>query len=380
MLTAEVMELISIAVLKDRAEDVVSHLLKSGVFHPVDIRGIEKELENVSQFQMEKEYSLYESLQLRVRDITGRLGITLSPRKEIKNFSYAEADNSLSRAEEAIKPLMTKKNDLSAELSTKEVMLSRLGEYVPFSRNTPPSSYSFLKADMGSLEEKNLPILERSLKDIPHIIYPFKKNGSRADILFIGLRRDRELLDKVLRDLGWLKLDYSNEPRELSGEVTEKIKNEIGACKKNMESVNVSLGKLKDELRESLSDAEVFINVKRSLLEARRYSCATEKTALISGWVPKSDKDRIIRGVKRLDPSSCVEERSVEELDMPMEDIPVKLNHTKIFRPFELLIGAYGIPRYGTIDPTIFVAISFLIMFGAMFGDLGHGLVLSVVS
>jgi len=65
---------------------------------------------------------------------------------------------------------------------------------------------------------------------------------------------------------------------------------------------------------------------------------------------------------------------------MPKEDIPVKLRHTRIFRPFELLIGAYGIPRYGTIDPTIFVAISFLIMFGAMFGDLGHGLVLSGIS
>jgi V/A-type H+/Na+-transporting ATPase subunit I len=45
-----------------------------------------------------------------------------------------------------------------------------------------------------------------------------------------------------------------------------------------------------------------------------------------------------------------------------------------------MLIEAYGIPRYGTIDPTIFVAISFLIMFGAMFGDIGHGAVLVLVS
>ena len=117
-----------------------------------------------------------------------------------------------------------------------------------------------------------------------------------------------------------------------------------------------------------------------SLLEARRYSCATEKTALISGWVPKSDKDRIINDVKKLDPSSCIEERNAEELDISKEEVPVKLKHTKVFKPFELLIGAYGIPRYGTIDPTIFVAISFLLMFGAMFGDMGHGLVLVVIS
>ena len=45
-----------------------------------------------------------------------------------------------------------------------------------------------------------------------------------------------------------------------------------------------------------------------------------------------------------------------------------------------MLIEAYGIPRYGTIDPTVFVAFSFLLMFGAMFGDIGHGAVLTVIS
>jgi Archaeal/vacuolar-type H+-ATPase subunit I len=58
----------------------------------------------------------------------------------------------------------------------------------------------------------------------------------------------------------------------------------------------------------------------------------------------------------------------------------VKFKHSAVFKPFEFLIDTYGIPRYGTIDPTIFVAISFLVMFGAMFGDMGHGLVLALGS
>ncbi len=380
MFTAEAMELVTITVLKERAEEVVSRLLKSGVFHPVDIRGIEQEMEGVSQFQIDKEYSLCESLQLRLGDIVRKAGITLSPGKELKGFSYDEADKNLSKAEEAIKPLVAQREDLNVRLSTKEAMLSRLEEYTPFSINTPPSSRSFLKAEMGSIEEKNLPILERSLKDIPHIIYPFKKEGSRAVLLFIGLRRDRELLEKVLRDLGWIKLDQSNEPKELSKEVVKKIKDEIDVCKKNIETVTSSLGKLKDELREGLSETESYVAVKRSLLEVKKYSCVTEKTALISGWVPRPEKDRILNEVRKFDPSSCIEERRAEELDIPKEEIPVKLQHTKIFKPFELLVDAYGIPRYGSVDPTIFVAISFLIMFGAMFGDMGHGLVLSLAS
>ncbi|MCX5666511.1 MAG: hypothetical protein NT036_05695 [Candidatus Omnitrophica bacterium] len=380
MLTAEAMELVTIAVLKEKTESIVSRLLKSGVFQPVDIRGIEEGMGGISPFQIDKEYALYESLQSRLGEIAKKTGIRLAPKKELKNFSYDEADKILTRFEEAIKPLVAEREDLNARLNTKEAMLLRLEEYAPFAVNRLPSSYSFLKAQMGSIEEKSLPVLERSLKDIPHIVYPFKKEGSRVALLFIGLRRDRELLDKVLRDLGWAKLDQNQEPQEFSKEVVKKIKDEIDLCKKDVEAVNSSLGKLKDELQGGLSDIEAYVKVKKSLLEAKRYSSVTEKTALISGWVPRSEKDRIIDEIKKLEPCSCVEERRAEELDIPKEEIPVKLQHTKIFKPFELLIDAYGIPRYGTIDPTIFVAISFLIMFGAMFGDLGHGLVLSVVS
>ncbi|MDD5173310.1 MAG: V-type ATPase 116kDa subunit family protein [Candidatus Omnitrophica bacterium] len=380
MFTAEAMELITIAVLKEREEGVVSLLLRSGVFHPVDIRGIEKGMEDISQFQIEKEHSLYESLQSRLRDIAKKTGMALLPKKEFRNLSYEEADKNLGKAEEAIKPLIAEKEDLVSRLNTKEAMLSRLEEYVPFSIGRPSSSYSFLKVEVGSLEEKNLPLLNRSLKDIPHIVYPFKKEGSRSALLFIGLRRDRELLDKVLRDLGWIKLDQEQEPQDLSREVVKKIKDEIDVCKKDIEAVAVNLRKLKDELLEGLSDIETYVTVKKSLLEAKKYSCITEKTALISGWVPGSEKEKIIDEVKRFDPSSCIEERMAEDLNIPKDEIPVKLRNTRIFRPFELLIDAYGIPRYGTIDPTIFVAISFLIMFGAMFGDLGHGLVLSAVS
>jgi V/A-type H+-transporting ATPase subunit I len=36
----------------------------------------------------------------------------------------------------------------------------------------------------------------------------------------------------------------------------------------------------------------------------------------------------------------------------------------------------YGVPSYSELPPTAFFAVSFLVMFGLMFGDVGHGLVL----
>ena len=44
-----------------------------------------------------------------------------------------------------------------------------------------------------------------------------------------------------------------------------------------------------------------------------------------------------------------------------------------------MLISNFGMPRYNELDPTIFVGITFVLMFGFMFGDIGQGLVLLLV-
>ena len=380
MLTTEAMELLSIAVLKTKAEEISSHLLRLGVFHPVDISHIEEALKDLSHFQIDKEYSSYEALQARLSDIVRKTGITLSPQKEVRDFSYDYVDRRLEQVQKEVDPLIVKKGALYAELKTKESMLSHITEYVPFSLERPASSYTFLKVELGGLEEKNIPILERSLKSIPHIFYPFKKEGSKVVMLFIGLRRDRDLIDKVLKDLAWQKLDYEHEPQALSKDVIKKINDEIESCKKNIEEVDRSVNDIRIASEEEVSGLNSFISVKKSLLEAKKYSCMTEKTVLISGWVPREEKDRIIRALNKIDASAFIEDKRAEDVSVPKEEIPVRLKHTRLFKPFELLIGAYGIPRYGSIDPTIFVAISFLIMFGAMFGDSGQGLVLSIIS
>ena len=44
--------------------------------------------------------------------------------------------------------------------------------------------------------------------------------------------------------------------------------------------------------------------------------------------------------------------------------------------PFEMYVKMYGLPAYNEMDPTWFVAITYSFIFGAMFGDVGQGLVL----
>ena len=71
------------------------------------------------------------------------------------------------------------------------------------------------------------------------------------------------------------------------------------------------------------------------------------------------------------------EEKSEDQQDVK-NDTPTMMKHNRIIRPFETLTRLYGVPSYSEIDPTPFLFITFPLLFGIMFGDIGHGLVLAI--
>ncbi len=58
-------------------------------------------------------------------------------------------------------------------------------------------------------------------------------------------------------------------------------------------------------------------------------------------------------------------------------NVPVALQNPRFLSPFELMVNTYARPRYKEIDPTILITLTFPLLYGAMFGDVGHGLVLA---
>lgn len=60
-------------------------------------------------------------------------------------------------------------------------------------------------------------------------------------------------------------------------------------------------------------------------------------------------------------------------------DPPTKLKNPRFFKPFEMFIRMYGLPSSNEMDPTVFVALTYTFIFGAMFGDVGQGLCLFVI-
>ncbi len=58
---------------------------------------------------------------------------------------------------------------------------------------------------------------------------------------------------------------------------------------------------------------------------------------------------------------------------------PTLLTTTPASRPFQTIVATYGVAPYTNVDPTLFAGAAFVLMFGMMFGDVGHGLLLALL-
>jgi V/A-type H+-transporting ATPase subunit I len=113
-------------------------------------------------------------------------------------------------------------------------------------------------------------------------------------------------------------------------------------------------------------------------LDARACAYAAHHLFIIEGWLPAARLKNLDERVRRaLGPEVVVSTLGTE--DWRAGATPVALHNPRVLRPFEVLTRALPLPKYGTIDPTPFVAIFFPAFFGLMLGDVGYGVLLAAL-
>ncbi|MCF2141529.1 MAG: hypothetical protein K9W44_15855 [Candidatus Lokiarchaeota archaeon] len=90
----------------------------------------------------------------------------------------------------------------------------------------------------------------------------------------------------------------------------------------------------------------------------------------------KRNQNDLQGGVKEVGTSDEEYEISRFEDEENIENVPSLVKTPKIFKPFRLLTQLYGVTNYSEIDPTPIVALTYPLLFGLMFGDVGHGFIL----
>jgi V/A-type H+-transporting ATPase subunit I len=177
----------------------------------------------------------------------------------------------------------------------------------------------------------------------------------------------------------------------------EHLEHERETVESRLESVESELEDMRLEHAGFLLAAEERLAIEVQKAEAPLNFATTQRAFVAEGWIPTEQystfvervRDAVgdsvdIEEVERADYADYApghhggdhEEEAAADGGTTMADDgpPVVQDNPAIFKPFELLVEAINRPRYGEIDPTVVLFVTFPAFYGFMIGDLGYGL------
>ncbi|MHB8893669.1 MAG: V-type ATP synthase subunit I [Candidatus Geothermincolia bacterium] len=164
--------------------------------------------------------------------------------------------------------------------------------------------------------------------------------------------------------------------RDLSAEPLERfeqLQREITALDRRRDEI-LSNTSAFTRLLPDLDVLNEFLQHQRRQLELSTLFGATRSTLVVEGWVTESSKGRTLEEIEGISPEIAIS-ADVEANDSTP---PTSLKNPKWLKPFEILVNLFGPPNRGESDPTLIVAISFMIFFGFCIGDVGYGICLAI--
>jgi V/A-type H+/Na+-transporting ATPase subunit I len=228
---------------------------------------------------------------------------------------------------------------------------------------------------IASVPVKNFSGLEIALSGLPVFIYRCYFTKESIFTCLAASKKHQTDIEKIMRTY---HAEIFQIPEELPHDVNEALKEVNKQIKENSDKEKAicnSLNKLGNQNKTKLfAWRETSENI-LALLNAERKILQSGRLATIKGFVPQKRFNELREKVNgKVDGKVLVLTNEVAAA----EDPPTKICHNRFVKPFEELTRLYGLPHYEEFDPTPFMAISFPILFGLMFGDMGHGLILLV--
>ena len=237
-----------------------------------------------------------------------------------------------------------------------------------------------LAVNIGSLPAGSLKRLAEALSMTGFLVSTFDNVADHVYAVVAGPRDRHDEVRGLLAQAGWREMPVPPELRTHPQAAREWLTEERRRLAEKSKTECLLRDQTRDRYRSGLEEARQIIELARPLAEAALVGVSGRGTlASLSGWIPrrrvgklKTDLEARFHGHYWLD----IEPAKVEDAGT----IPSLVRYPFWLTPFVPLVRSYGIPRYGEFDPTLPFAFTYLLLFGAMFGDIGHGGVIVILS
>jgi len=379
-----------LAVVLDRdMEKVTEEMLRQGVIQFIGLTELFDE-------QKSKTVSFRPSISLsRFSEIKKRIESYLQLSESLQEINYAidlqsrkpvdfeVTEEIFSDIEADLHGLRDRQNDILKKITKSEHVRGDLMIFRDINTEIlAPARHSHITVHAGTLPVSKFEAFLSSMNATPFVKHVIQEEDQRISLILITMKQDDDTVKNILGRHEWADMEISEDIAGLGESDLSGVEAGLSKLYQERDTIDSEIREIIEKKRELLESMWINLNVNELFHKIQSYFGATSSTIMFSGWLPVSNRKTIEKAIVNITGGRCYLEWNdpvkLENSGYKNMEAPVQLKNPGFLSPFQWLVQNFSIPEYGTIDPTLFLAISYLIMFGLMFGDAGHGAVLAL--
>lgn len=179
-----------------------------------------------------------------------------------------------------------------------------------------------------------------------------------------------ESIDRMFESLYYEPIDVSPYAHATPSEAIAALREQIAIEERAIAASDAEFKQFRQKHHQQIEQIYARVTRLHEAFSYRKYATAAKNRFCLQGFVPSDQADAFMHSCGHTAQIVC---EQIEVLPSMKKTPPVKLQTNWFFRPFQMIVTMYGLPHYGRFDPTVFVGIMFVLLFGIMFGDVGQG-------
>jgi len=379
-----VARLTKVTIISPRSEyeEVAKALAQFEDFHPLE--GVAQNFDPGVQELTVKAVRIFAQADQAVKDLglklmPGQMEIVFGGAKIPKStFEASTWEELLNKADVQLEPMA---DEVKAEKvllqkaqkdeADSEALIGALQVVSGFSSDlTGLPDLRLFKAVVSIAGNDKLAEFQKSLPEAVFLSQPVSKEQTM--VLVVVARTEEARLDKTMKLLELKPLtipqDFPQNPAEAYKKAAQDHESAVAA----REKAEAQMAESKQKYGTDLLALRELSEVARKTLDEARVSGGMQRMAMISGYIPAKAESKMKEMFGRwIVYSEPVNRESAEE------NVPTLMENSQGLGLFQPITLEQGIPAKHEVDPTPLVSFVFPIFFGMMFGDVGHGLILT---
>jgi len=368
------MKLVNITSDRAKLDEVLLRFVELDCFHPEPATKIAESVHGVTTLQEEDPYC---ELLSRLKDLEVNLGLSLN-NEFIKDWKcdLNEMSTYMEQLERKREEIEEVKRELEGVIQANKDALTQVENIEGMDVSLDDIfSCKYVNVRFGRLPLDSVDKLQY-YGNRPFVFRSFKEDSSYSWCMVLSTPKYEREVDNILSSLYFERIRIPDFVHDTPEKAEENLKAEIESDYQQLASIEKERDDMIQACQQRLQVIKGRLLFLENTFEARKYVVGLGERFTITGFAASDD-------VKKIE-AVFADIKDVEIAARPAYSDrrftpPTKLKNSWFTRPFSMFVEMYGLPNYEDIDPTPFVALTYTLLFGIMFGDVGQGLVLILV-